>query len=94
MNGVEHRRVGAINVNINANVKISNRIIKISISVNFVILASYHTLCFRSDLWSLSRIQILFAKHFSCVPCFLIDVSYFLKKFSFTIILTTDILNF
>lgn len=36
MNGVEHRTVGAINVNVNANVKISNRIIKISISVNLV----------------------------------------------------------
>lgn len=80
MNGVEHRTVGAINVNVNANVKISNRIIKISISVNLVLLSSYHTLCFRGDLWSLSRIKILFTKHFCCVPCFLTDISYFLKN--------------
>lgn len=80
MNGVKHRRVGAINVNVNANVKISDRIIKISISVDLVLLTSYRISCFRGDLLSLSRIKILFIKHYSCVPCFPIDVSYFLKN--------------
>lgn len=75
MNGVKHRRIGAINVNVNANVKISDRIIEISISVDLVLLTSYHTSCFRGDPLSLSRIKILFIKHYSCAACFLIDVS-------------------